>query len=319
MSVDDSFFGNTPMHFTFNTPVGSPPAQQCGRVVFSDFHDEGAAGYTCNADSQCVAAGLGEKCLCATPANNLSDATNCGCPDPRQTTTCNRVCSRQFPNECSGTLSKQEHILEFMLFDLASCIQMDTDTPQPPMCQPTTCAAQGKNCGRISDGCGNVLDCGTCPNGGVCGAQTPNVCGPPCMPTTCQQLGATCGLQGDGCGNVVPCGTCTAPAVCTGTPSHCVMPQSCMPRSCQDVGATCGYASDSCGGLAFCGTCPAGQNCVGGKCSNGTCMPKKCSDWPGVDCGQVDDGCGHALDCGDCPNGLTCGGAGVPNQCGAIG
>src|SRR6185295_19032940 len=25
-------------HYTFDTPVGKPPAAQCGRVLFSDFH-----------------------------------------------------------------------------------------------------------------------------------------------------------------------------------------------------------------------------------------------------------------------------------------
>ena len=44
-------------------------------------------------------------------------------------------------------------------------------------CTPTTCAAQGKDCGAISDGCNMVLDCGTCHPPLHCGATTPNVCG----------------------------------------------------------------------------------------------------------------------------------------------
>jgi hypothetical protein len=44
-------------------------------------------------------------------------------------------------------------------------------------CTPTTCAAQGKDCGAISDGCNMVLDCGTCHPPLKCGAITPNVCG----------------------------------------------------------------------------------------------------------------------------------------------
>ncbi len=44
-------------------------------------------------------------------------------------------------------------------------------------CVPTTCAAQGKNCGSISDGCNHVLDCGTCHPPLFCGAVMPNVCG----------------------------------------------------------------------------------------------------------------------------------------------
>ncbi len=44
-------------------------------------------------------------------------------------------------------------------------------------CVPTTCMAQGKDCGAISDGCNMVLQCGTCKPPLRCGAVTPNVCG----------------------------------------------------------------------------------------------------------------------------------------------
>jgi YVTN family beta-propeller protein len=46
------------------------------------------------------------------------------------------------------------------------------------VCTPTTCAAQGKNCGTMSDGCGGTLDCGTCPSPWGCGVGgVANVCG----------------------------------------------------------------------------------------------------------------------------------------------
>jgi hypothetical protein len=44
-------------------------------------------------------------------------------------------------------------------------------------CVPTTCLAQGKDCGAISDGCNMVLDCGTCHPPLRCGAIVPNMCG----------------------------------------------------------------------------------------------------------------------------------------------
>src|SRR5207245_2547445 len=44
------------------------------------------------------------------------------------------------------------------------------------ICTPTTCAAQGKNCGTIPDGCGGTLTCGVCPAPQTwCGAAVGNV------------------------------------------------------------------------------------------------------------------------------------------------
>ncbi len=45
-------------------------------------------------------------------------------------------------------------------------------------CVPTSCAAQGKNCGSIANNCGGTLNCGTCPGPQTCGGGgVANVCG----------------------------------------------------------------------------------------------------------------------------------------------
>jgi hypothetical protein len=45
-------------------------------------------------------------------------------------------------------------------------------------CKPATCAALGKNCDMISDGCNGMLACGDCRPPEKCGgAGVPNVCG----------------------------------------------------------------------------------------------------------------------------------------------
>lgn len=74
-------------HFTFNAPLDKPPAEQCGKVIYSDFHVVGSEDF-----------GL-----------------------------------VYFPNECTdGPLTPQERVIEFMLFDLASCVQPEDETPKPP-------------------------------------------------------------------------------------------------------------------------------------------------------------------------------------------
>jgi hypothetical protein len=82
-------------------------------------------------------------------------------------------------------------------------------------CTPTTCAAQGKNCGTIPDGCGGTLSCGSCAAPQSCGGSgVANVCGG-CTPTvSCASAGYHCGPLADGCGNTLNCGTCDSGMTC---------------------------------------------------------------------------------------------------------
>src|SRR5690606_805965 len=113
-----------------------------------------------------------------------------------------------------------------------------------PSCTPTTCEAQGIGCGPAGDGCGGMLDCGSCGEGQSCGAGgVPSQCGADevCVPlveaTVCA---GRCGPAGDGCGGVYDCGGCAAPASCGGggVPGTCGAP-ACVPRTCAAYGATC--------------------------------------------------------------------------------
>lgn len=64
-----------------------------------------------------------------------------------------------FPAHCAGSLTDQEKVLLYMLFDLGACVG---EPPPPPECKPTTCEALNAQCGFAPDGCGGVLDCGPC-------------------------------------------------------------------------------------------------------------------------------------------------------------
>jgi len=139
-------------------------------------------------------------------------------PDSKPTTQCGRVLysdfhvsdassgGKTFPTECTaGPMTPQEKTLEFMLFDLASCVG-------PPLgaCTPKTCAQLGVSCGPTGNGCddGVVLDCGPCNS---------------CTPRTCAQAGAQCGAIGDGCGATIDCGVCPDGLSCGGggVPNQC--------------------------------------------------------------------------------------------------
>jgi hypothetical protein len=65
-----------------------------------------------------------------------------------------------FPNHCTGSLTNQEKVLLYMIFDLGACVG---ETPPPPDCVPETCESVQAQCGFIGDGCGNVFNCGACP------------------------------------------------------------------------------------------------------------------------------------------------------------
>jgi hypothetical protein len=177
-----------------------------------------------------------------------------------------------FPQECAppGTpLSAQGHVLEFMLFDLESCVAPPVPPP-PPTCTPLTCAQQGFTCGPAGDGCGNQLDCGTCTPPATCGGGgMPGVCGGmPCVPLTCGEEGIHCGPAGDGCGNLIQCGNCPSGETCGGggVPGKCGEP-SCTKLTCAQQGIQCGPAGDGCGGLLQCGTCTLPDTCGGGGVS----------------------------------------------------
>jgi hypothetical protein len=126
-------------------------------------------------------------------------------------------------------------------------------------CIPTSCRAQGAECGIMGDGCGAIINCGscfpgdTCGGGGVpqqCGRATDAGCGV-CPP-------GACGQRLDACG-ALDCGQC-ADAGCT-------------PRSCLREQRSCGLVLDTCLGIQLtCGSCWRGSACTQND-AGFTCQP----------------------------------------------
>jgi len=281
---------NVPLQYTFNTPINQPPVtpppEQCGRVLFSDYHISGTSS------------------------------------------------SGTFPSYCSSTaLTPQEKVLEFLLFDLTSCVA-PLSPPPPTTCTPKTCTnvdpTNPNPCGPQGDGCGGMLNCADCPAGQTCGGGGANKCGGSCTPKTCTTVvpGNTnpCGPQNDGCGNIIMCATCPAGQTCGGGGQNKCGTGTCAPLDCTTVlpgnSNPCGSFGDGCGGTLTCATCPAGQTCGGtgtvGVCGTPVCTPRQCTDI-GANCGTIGDGCGKTIDCGTCTAPETCGGDGRANICGARG
>jgi hypothetical protein len=81
--------GNPVMQMTFNVPFGSPPASQCGRVMFNDYHVINASTGGAIYPKECPS-------YSATAPNNFNT---------------------------SYTMTPQEEMLEFALFDLSGIVQ----------------------------------------------------------------------------------------------------------------------------------------------------------------------------------------------------
>jgi hypothetical protein len=187
-------------------------------------------------------------------------------------------------------------------------------------CAPVTCAYWGTTCGPAPDGCGGIIECGTCGDGYACRGW-PSACVPACTPLTCADYpSGTCGEQGDGCGGVIQCLSCTAPETCGGDPTK---PGQCgyvcpARETCAQQGVYCGETGDGCGNILQCGTCTAPQTCGGGGVPSQCGAPKQCQPLScaqqGDTCGPQSDGCGGLIaSCGTCPAGQAC--RGTPSQC----
>ncbi len=131
------------------------------------------------------------------------------------------------------------------------------------ICTPTTCAALGKNCGAVSNGCGATVSCGTCDAPNTCGGGGPdNVCG--CTPTTCAAQGKNCGVMPDGCNGTLECGPMICATGSTCVANVCTSGASCTPATCQ--ANQCGLISDGCSKVLRCGGCAMGKKCVDNQC-----------------------------------------------------
>ena len=144
--------------------------------------------------------------------------------------------------------------------------------PPPPACTPTTCAAQGKNCGTIPNGCGGTLTCGACTAPQTCGSGgVTNVCGlgtpPPAASAQCTATNVSGNpYSGTLCGGAF-IDNCTPGALysCTGgargTINNCTLTQTCSTGCLTGVNdtpvtANIGFATPVASDTCFADTAP---------------------------------------------------------------
>ncbi len=144
--------------------------------------------------------------------------------------------------------------------------------PPPPACTPTTCAAQGKNCGTISNGCGGTLTCGACTAPQTCGSGgTANVCSlrtpPPAASAQCTATNVSGNpYSGTLCGgafidNCSPGALYTCTGGARGTINNCTLAQTCSTGCLTGVNdtpvtANIGFATPVASDVCFADTAP---------------------------------------------------------------
>ena len=140
-----------------------PPAKQCGRVLFSDFHVENAAGDEratfpdgVHRDGAADAAGEAPRVHALRPARACSstDAPTC---TPQTCAQLGVNCGPQ-GDGCGGTLQ----LRHLRLARRRAAAAARRASAAHRAARRKTCAQQGISCGPAGDGCGGTLNCGTC-------------------------------------------------------------------------------------------------------------------------------------------------------------
>ncbi len=228
-----------------------------------------------------------------------------------------------------------------------ACVEGDVDASSPEVCEPTTCAAERKNCGTLSDGCAGTLDCGVaCPSGQLCGGGgVANVCGsvvaggfviatPVQLSHAAIDPGQT--LTGSGSyqntsadaiaiADIVialrpPGGTHAGGPYSDLLPSH--GPATVPSGATVVVTASRSFSSEDFTGqwesyATYQDSTGVWHDGPSISFMVGSCVPTSCAA-QGKNCGALADGCTGTLDCGvACPQGQSCGGGGVANVCGS--
>ena len=260
-----------PLHYTFNTQVGAPAAQQCGRVLFSDFHvtNGGGGDYLERGPAPGTALTPQEHLLdYADLASCITPQTPPPPPTSHASVTCMSQGLRLGPagDGCGGQLGD------------CGAVHGAPDLRRRRM-PGTVCGgahavhaghlrvAGHRSCAPRGDGCGDLLQCGNCPNGTTCGGGCP-------ASAVRRRAGTLRPARRRASSAARPATAAAASSSAATRPAR--RWRASQPGGAPDAGAcspiSCASQHISCGPRATaavvtgvdCGTCPLNQTCGGG-------------------------------------------------------
>ncbi|MBI5545511.1 MAG: hypothetical protein HY901_16625 [Deltaproteobacteria bacterium] len=300
-----------------------------------------SGGLVCNLDTHvCVQPArncqeLGAEC--GRARNSCGERLGCGtCDDPalecdrntNQCVACSNPTCADLGYECGdawlgcGPYSNVTHCGDCPNGSVCNPAFFVCEEACTPSADEELCGAVGAECGHISNGCGGLASCGTCPEPERCAARdVENRCDLPEIPNECVAANRQCGTLASACGTQLECGTCTDPEHICWPDGHCAPP--CVPYRCDQApyAGACGIGlTDGCpmpdgtvvtidcpcsGGLV-CSSTVVGQpgDCVvpagcsqhgasggaGDKCSNGESQEFPVGDGTFLTCPCTGDG-----------------------------
>ncbi len=236
--ANDTGSGVTPQsfnpNFTYNTPYPALPANQYGRVVFSDFHVSSNALTNTNLQTKCTAnsdCGYTQTCAgyvpstpgtCSEPCYTSNDCANTSytCQGSTLGTCGMKACTKK--NQCGGGSCTNNVCV------CTANSQCASGVCSGGACKATTCSGtcggsescSGGTTGSCTKSCQTATDCG---GGELCVDSSHNICnGGTCTCTGCtSSTQCTSKLGGSTCANAGPTtyGTCT-PSMPSNPPSN---------------------------------------------------------------------------------------------------
>jgi len=148
-------------------------------------------------------------------------------------------------------------------------------------CTPKSCTQLGASCGTTDDGCGSIINCGTCPSGQTCGGGgVANVCGQAGC-TSDNQCAANQFCSSGACvTRTVNGAACTAADSCQS--GNCDQGTCCAVSCTQQAASSCGTTGACLPGGSACAVYPAGTSCGTGATCNGAGSCVACASGCGV-------------------------------------